>query len=251
MKKKQKLLSLITVVKNDVLNIEKTIKSIIKQKNKDVEFIIIDGKSNDGTIKIIKKYKNKIDKIVIEKDKCIYYAMNKGIKFSTGKYIGFCNSGDLIYKGGIKIILNHLKNNTDVLFATVKRHYLGKTVIKSGYNLFRLNYNFDFATSHSTGFYIKSKFHKILGLYDVSFKCSSDYDFYYRLLKNNKINVKSTPKNKVIGIVQKGGFSSTLSPIDHLNEETKIRIKNKQNFILILILYLNSLTKIFLKKIST
>lgn len=251
MKKKQKLLSLITVVKNDVLNIEKTIKSILRQKGKDVEFIIIDGKSSDGTIKIIKKYKNKIDKVVIEKDRGIYYAMNKGIKFSTGKYIGFCNSGDLINKGGIKIIVNHLKNDTDVLFATVKRHYLGKTVIKSGYNLLRLNYNFDFATSHSTGFYIKSKFHKVLGLYDVSFKCSSDYDFYYRLLKNNKINVKSTPKNKIIGIVQKGGFSSTLSPIDHLNEETKIRIKNKQNFILILIIYLNSLTKIFLKKIST
>ena len=251
MKKKQKLLSLITVVKNDVLNIEKTIKSIIKQKNKNVEFIIIDGKSNDGTIKIIKKYKNKIDKVVIEKDRGIYYAMNKGIKFSTGKYIGFCNSGDLINKGGIKIIVNHLKNDTDVLFATVKRHYLGKTVIKSGYNLLRLNYNFDFATSHSTGFYIKSKFHKVLGLYDISFKCSSDYDFYYRLLKNNKINIMSTPKNKIVGIVQKGGFSSTLSPIDHLNEETKIRVKNKQNFILILIIYINSLIKIFLKKIST
>lgn len=251
MKKKQKLLSLITVVKNDVLNIEKTIKSILRQKGKDVEFIIIDGKSSDGTIKIIKKYKNKIDKVVIEKDRGIYYAMNKGIKFSTGKYIGFCNSGDLINKGGIKIIINHLKNDTDVLFATVKRHYLGKTVIKSGYNLLRLNYNFDFATSHSTGFYIKSKFHNVLGLYDISFKCSSDYDFYYRLLKNNKINIMSTPKNKIVGIVQKGGFSSTLSPIDHLNEETKIRIKNKQNFILILIIYINSLIKIFLKKIST
>ena len=251
MKKKQKLLSLITVVKNDVLNIEKTIKSILRQKGKDVEFIIIDGKSSDGTIKIIKKYKNKIDKVVIEKDRGIYYAMNKGIKFSTGKYIGFCNSGDLINKGGIKIIINHFKNDTDVLFATVKRHYLGKTVIKSGYNLLRLNYNFDFATSHSTGFYIKSKFHNVLGLYDISFKCSSDYDFYYRLLKNNKINIMSTPKNKIVGIVQKGGFSSTLSPIDHLNEETKIRVKNKQNFILILIIYINSLIKIFLKKIST
>ena len=216
-----------------------------------MEFIVIDGKSSDGTIKIIKKYKNKIDKVVIEKDRGIYYAMNKGIKFSTGKYIGFCNSGDLINKGGIKIIINHLKNDTDVLFATVKRHYLGKTVIKSGYNLLRLNYNFDFATSHSTGFYIKSKFHKVLGLYDISFKCSSDYDFYYRLLKNNKINIMSTPKNKIVGIVQKGGFSSTLSPIDHLNEETKIRVKNKQNFILILIIYINSLIKIFLKKIST
>ena len=103
MKKKQKLLTIITVVKNDVFNIEKTIKSIISQKSKNVEFVVIDGKSNDGTIKVINKYKNKIDKIVIEKDNGIYHAMNKGIKFSKGKYIGFCNSGDLINKGGIKV----------------------------------------------------------------------------------------------------------------------------------------------------
>jgi glycosyltransferase involved in cell wall biosynthesis len=250
MKKKQKLLSIITVVKNDVLNIEKTIKSIIYQKNKDVEFIIVDGKSNDGTIKIINKYKKRIDKIVIEKDKGIYHAMNKGIKLSSGKYIGFCNSGDLINKGGIKIIIKNLINNIDVLFATVKRHYLGKTIIKSGYNLKRLNYNFDFATSHSTGFYVKSKFHKILGLYDTSFRCSSDYDFYYRLLKKNKINIRSTPVNKIIGIVQKGGFSSTLSPLGHIVEETKIRIKNKQNLIIILLIFVNAVVKSFFKYLT-
>ena len=57
MKKKRKLLSIVTVVKNDVRNIEKTIKSIITQKNKQIEYIVIDGKSNDGTSKIIKKYR--------------------------------------------------------------------------------------------------------------------------------------------------------------------------------------------------
>ena len=247
MKKKQKLLSIITVVKNDVLNIEKTIKSIIYQKSKDIEFIIIDGKSNDGTIKVINKYKNKIDKIIIEKDKGIYHAMNKGIKFSTGQYIGFCNSGDLINKGGIKVIIKNLFNNTDVLFATVKRHYLGKTIIKSGFNLKRLDYNFDFATSHSTGFYVKSKFHKTVGLYDTSFKCSSDYDFYYRLFKKSNINIRSTPMKKVVGIVQKGGFSSTLSPLDHIIEETKIRIKNNQNLIIIFVIFINALIKSFVK----
>ena len=247
MKKKQKLLTIITVVKNDVFNIEKTIKSIISQKSKNVEFVVIDGKSNDGTIKVINKYQNKIDKIIIEKDNGIYHAMNKGIKFSTGKYIGFCNSGDLINKGGIKAIIKSLLNNTDVLFATVKRHYLGKTVIKSGFDLKRLNYNFDFATSHSTGFYVKLKFHKTLGLYDTSFKCSSDYDFYYRLLKRRKIKIKSTPKNKIIGIVQKGGFSSTLSPMQHIIEETKIRIKNKQNLIIVFLIFFNATIKSFFK----
>ena len=251
MKNNKKLLSIITVVKNDVDNIEKTIKSIISQKNYKIEYIVIDGKSIDGTNKVINKYKKKIDKVIIEKDNGIYHAMNKGIQVARGKYIGFCNCGDLINKDGIKIIINNLNKNKDVLFATVKRHYLGKTIIKSGYNLKRLNYNFDFATSHSTGFYIKLRLHKIFGNYDTNFKCSSDYDFYYRLLKNQNITIKSTPKNKIVGIVQKGGYSSTLSPLEHLNEEIRIRIKNKQNYLFLFMIYINALIKILIKKIST
>lgn len=244
----KKLLSLVTIVKNDVINIEKTIKSIISQKNNLIEYIIIDGFSMDGTFEKINKYKNKIDKVIRQKDNGIYDAMNKGIKYSKGEFIGFCNSGDIIDYGGIKFLIHNLNNKTDVLFATVKRNYIGKTIIKSGYNLKRLNYNFDFATSHSTGFYVKKKLHKKIGLYDTSFKCSSDYDFYYRLFKKNKLNIKFTKKNKIIGIVKKGGFSSTFSPIDHLNEETKIRFKNQQNLLFIGIIYINALFKIFIKK---
>ena len=177
--------------------------------------------------------------------------MNKGIKFSSGKYIGFCNSGDVITKNSIKILIKNLASNTDVLFATVKRHYLGKTIIKSGYNLNRLKYNFDFATAHSTGFYVKTKLHKVKGVYDTKFKCSSDYDFYYRILKDQTLKIESTPKNKIIGVVQRGGFSSTLSPLDHLMEETKIRLKNKKNLPLIFMIYINTLVKIFIKKIFT
>ena len=86
---KKKLLSVITVVKNDAINIEKTIKSIISQKNQDVEYLLIDGKSSDGTLQRAKKFRNKIDKIISNKDKGIYDAMNIGIKNSSGKYIGF------------------------------------------------------------------------------------------------------------------------------------------------------------------
>ena len=107
-KKNKKLLTIITVVKNDVLNIEKTIKSIITQKNRNIEYIIIDGNSKDGTINKIKKYKKSIDKISAKNDKGIYDAMNKGIKLAKGKYLGFCNSGDIIRKNGIKLILKKL-----------------------------------------------------------------------------------------------------------------------------------------------
>ena len=95
---KKKLLSIITVVKNDAINIEKTIKSIISQKNQDVEYLLIDGKSSDGTLQRAQRYHNKIDKIISSKDRGIYDAMNIGIKNSSGKYIGFCNSGDVLKK---------------------------------------------------------------------------------------------------------------------------------------------------------
>ena len=247
---KKKLLSVITVVKNDAINVEKTIKSIISQKNQDVEYLLIDGKSSDGTLQRAKKFRNKIDKIISNKDKGIYDAMNIGIKNSSGKYIGFCNSGDVLKKNSLKTITKFLKKDIDVLFTTVKRNYTGEYIIKSGYNLNRLKYNFDFATSHSTGFYIKKKFHNKIGLYDLSFKCSADYDFYLRLFKNKNILIKSTPKNKIIGEVQSGGFSSKLSPLQHLNEETRIRNKNNENIILIFIIYLNTFIKIFLKKLN-
>ena len=100
------LLSIITVVKNDEKNIQKTIKSIISQKNVKYEYIIIDGKSTDNTLKKILKYKSKINKIISKKDKGIYDAMNKGLKIANGEVIVFCNSGDFFYKNSFSLYIN-------------------------------------------------------------------------------------------------------------------------------------------------
>ena len=90
--------SIITVVKNDQNNIEKTIKSVLDQKQySNVEYIVIEGNSSDNSLSIINKYKDVIDKIISEKDTGIYDAMNKGILHCTGNIIAFCNSGDTLY----------------------------------------------------------------------------------------------------------------------------------------------------------
>ncbi len=244
-----KKISLITVVKDDDQNIKKTLESIIKQKSNLVEYIVIDGKSKDGTLKILNEYKKKIDLIISEKDKGIYDAMNKGIKLCSGKIVGFCNSGDIIFPGSIKIILNNFsKKKLDILFATVKRNYRGGVVIKSGFNINRIFYNFDFATSHSTGFYMKREIHNEVGLYDTKFKLSADYDMYLRLVLKNKYKFGSTPKKRLIGEMKGGGYSSKFSFFDHLNEESKIRFKNKQNKFYILLIYINACIKFFIKK---
>ena len=92
----QPKLSVITVVYNDVKGIERTMLSVLNQTYLNIEYILIDGLSTDGTLDIIKKYQDRI-KSIIEKDAGIYDAMNKGLAIATGDYILFMNSGDEIY----------------------------------------------------------------------------------------------------------------------------------------------------------
>jgi hypothetical protein len=137
----------------------------------------------------------------------------------------------------------------DFIFGTVKRHYTTNTIIKSGYNKFRLNYNFDFATSHSTGFFIKLDSLKNVGNFNTKYKCSSDYDFYYRAIIKKELKGISTSKNKLIGIMKSGGHSSKISFFQHLFEETRIRYDNKQNLLIILLIFCNAMIKFGIKKI--
>jgi hypothetical protein len=104
------LITVVTVVFNGVKTLEETIKSIINQTYPNVEYIIIDGGSTDGTLDIIKKYEDAIDYWVSESDKGIYDAMNKGIKLAVGMWINFMNSGDKLYnKNTVKIVSGFLK----------------------------------------------------------------------------------------------------------------------------------------------
>tara|TARA_B100000242_G_scaffold287333_1_gene254000 strand:+ start:621 stop:1385 length:765 start_codon:yes stop_codon:yes gene_type:complete len=243
--------SIITVVKNDEKNIQKTIESILNQTFKNFEYIIIDGKSEDSTLSLINKYKDKINFIISEKDDGIYFAMNKGAKIASGEFVVYVNSGDTLTANALKIIQRKIneKPNIDFVFGTVKRHYTKDTLIKFGFNKKKLIYNFDFATSHSTGFYLrKSKFQE-LGFFNTKYKCSADYDVYYKMLISNNAEGTFTDKQDLIGEVSSGGYSSKLSFIDHLIEEMRIRFDNKQNFFLIIFIFFNALIKNGLKKI--
>src|SRR5476651_671654 len=93
----QPKLSVITIVYNNVRDIERTMLSVLNQTYPNIEYIIIDGASTDGTLAIIKKYESQIAKLISEKDGGIYYAMNKGLAVATGDYVLFMNSGDEFY----------------------------------------------------------------------------------------------------------------------------------------------------------
>jgi glycosyltransferase involved in cell wall biosynthesis len=99
--RRKPVVTIITVVRNGEKTLEKTILSIINQTYNNIEYIIIDGSSSDGTLDIIKKYEDKIDYWISEKDEGIYYAMNKGIALAVGEWINFMNSGDCFYNNEV------------------------------------------------------------------------------------------------------------------------------------------------------
>ena len=104
---KKPLISIITVVLNDKDNIEKTILSVLNQNYKNIQYIIIDGGSSDGTIDIIKKYEKNIGFWISEKDEGIYDAFNKGLKHTNGDLIGFTNSGDTLTNESLDYLVDY------------------------------------------------------------------------------------------------------------------------------------------------
>lgn len=90
-------LSVITIVYNNVRHIERTVKSVVNQTYPNIQYIVIDGASTDGTLQVLNQYRDHISQLISEPDKGIYDAMNKGLRMATGDYVLFMNSGDEIY----------------------------------------------------------------------------------------------------------------------------------------------------------
>jgi len=125
-------ITIITICKNSEKTIEKTINSIINQNYNNLEYIIIDGNSEDKTNNIIEKYKKCFPIIHIsENDKGIYNAMNKGVNISSGDWINFMNSGDTFYdKNTLKLIEKYLDNSYDIIYGNTEIIYKDFKIIK-------------------------------------------------------------------------------------------------------------------------
>ena len=231
----KKFFSIITVVLNSKNNLSETIKCLRDQKFKDFEYIVIDGGSSDGTVNVIKNNLDIISFYKSEKDKGIYDAINKGLDYCNGKYIGVLNAGDKYTIDGLKIINKYLIDTKyDFIFGSVM-----KKVLRYGYRKKRILWNFDFYSSHSSGFFIKNESQKKIGYYNLKYKISSDYDLFYKMIVKNKMVGISTKKNELIGIWKTGeSYSSRMDFIDHLSEETLIRLDNRQNIVIVFFIYL-------------
>jgi len=171
-------ISVITIVYNDIDNIESTILSVVNQTYKDIEYIIIDGGSTDGTVDVIKKYASHINYWVSESDKGIYDAMNKGIYVATGEWICFMNSGDTFVSDST--IENCFKTpiplNVGVLYGQTLYKKAGEKKIKANSPLHTISYKTPFC--HQSTF-IKNNGDKIV--FDLKYRIAADYALLYNL----------------------------------------------------------------------
>ena len=245
---KKPLFSLITVVLNNEKFLEKTIQSVLNQKIKNFEYIIIDGGSSDNSLKIIKKYEKKISYWVSEKDMGLYDAFNKGMRLAKGNFIGIINSDDVYTSNALLIISKYIKKNLsiDFIFGSVKKHW----GILSGYRPNKIKYSWGFYSSHSTGFFIKRDSAKKVGLYNTIYKYHADYDYFYRMIVHNQMKGIASKKNEIVGIFRRGGFSSTIHFRKMFFEELKIRYNNNQNIFEIIIIAIYKFFKHFNKLIK-
>lgn len=233
-------ISIITATKNSEKFLTQNILSVKSQKYKNFEHIIIDGNSKDNTIKIVNFHKRSIKFIKNKNDKGLYHAMNVGIKKSTGDIIGILNSDDIYFKNTLKIVNQYFNKHRDLdfLFGSVYKHKL-----LSGYNPNIVNWSFGFYTTHSVGFFIKKKSQLKVGLYNLKYKYSADYDLFLRMIKKFKLKGLSTKKSEIFGKFRPGGLSSKISFLDYLTECNKIRLNNGQNFVQVYFIFIIRILK--------
>ena len=189
-------ISIITVSFNAAKTIEQTISSVVNQTYKNIEFIIIDGGSTDGTVDIIKKYHDKIAFWCSEPDKGIYDAMNKGIKKSTGDYIQIIGSDDCLYsRDTIQNVVDSIDDETDIFSAArfevdeeKKIQILTTNESAKYYKRGVLPW------MPHTGIFVKGSYMK-KNLFDTAYKIAADYKFILQAYmdKNVKFQYEDFP----------------------------------------------------------
>ncbi len=209
-----------------------SIKSVLDQKYPNMEFIVVDGNSGNSTIKILKKFNNKIDFWLSENDKGLWDAWNKGFKLSSGKFVGIVDSSNILYPNAIKILAKYIVKNKkiDFICGTVKKD--GR--LYGGYNPKDIYKKFNVIPSSVVGFFIKKSSLKRVGLLNLKYKIQSDYDLLYRMIVTHKLKGMHTRGNEVFGDLGYSGFSKEHNYLKTLFNEAKIRFNNKQNIFLII-----------------
>ena len=223
------MISIITATFNSAKTLKDTIQSVLRQTNKDFEYLIIDGGSTDETIDIVKSYESEFSgrlKWVSEKDQGIYDAMNKGIKMASGDVVGILNSDDYFTSDDIlQTVDNAFKSHEiDAIYGDI--HFIRdgnpqKCIRYYSSRMFRPFWlRFGFMPAHPS-FYCKREVFEKAGLYSLDYKIGADYEMMVRLFK--KYRIKSQYINKDFVTMRTGGASNNnvRSRITLINEDVK------------------------------
>lgn len=206
-------ISVITVCRNAEKYIEKAVQSVVSQTYKDLEYIIIDGNSQDGTKAIIEQYHNRISRFISEPDSGIYNAMNKGLRFAKGDYIGFLNADDyFVDENVIEDVVYFLTAHPDCDFVYGNlevRYASGKTIlVKSQPPEKMFDEMICGCLPHQASFAKADLFFSRVGLFNEGNKISSDYEWFLRLVYNETVKLCHYPRT--IASYYSGGLSSQI-----------------------------------------
>lgn len=205
-------ISIITVVYNNEKTIKDALNSVLGQTYKDIEYIIIDGKSKDNTVSIIKEYENKLGYFISEKDFGIYDAMNKGIKVASGDIIGILNSDDLYQDSTVleAVMTQFIQNPAlDIVYGDlvyVKSDNVDKVIRNWQSNAYHTNFFENGNVPPHPSLFVKKKVYEEAGHFNLDFKLAADYEFMLRIFK--KHNFKSNYINKTIVRMRLGGATN-------------------------------------------
>ncbi len=217
--KMKKGISIVTIVLNGENEIEETILGVLNQNFSNLEYIVIDGGSTDGTMKIIDKYKKNIDKVVSGKDGGIYQAINKGIGLCTHELVGLIHSGDRYEKDVLSTVYKLFKQtDSDVIYGDIiaverDSQMSIDTILVGNHALLKKR----MSTPHPATF-IKLAVYKEVRMYNCEYKIAADYDLLLELFcKGHSFHYS----NKILATFQQDGISST-----------NIFLRFKENFVI-------------------
>jgi len=203
--------SIITAVYNNVDTVENAVRSFMAQDYPSTEYIVIDGKSDDGTVRVLEEYNDQIDQLISEPDQGMYDALNKGIKIASGDIIGILNADDIFENEGVvSEVVDAFKNEkVDCVFgdvAFVKSTNPGKIIryySSSKWHPKRLAWGY--MPAHPSVF-VKKEVFKQYGYYKTDYQIAADYEWLIRILKVNRCRYRYL--NKLMVRMRMGGKST-------------------------------------------
>ncbi|MEO5984833.1 MAG: glycosyltransferase family 2 protein [Ferruginibacter sp.] len=220
-------ISIITINLNNVAGLQKTMSSVFKQTFKDIEYIIIDGDSNDGSKKLITEKEDKLSYWISEKDSGVYNAMNKGIKKASGKYLLFLNSGDYLVDENILSKVSNELDGTGIIYGNV---FLIESPRSSWTGVYPSRLSFqhfvDSSLPHPSSFIKRCVFDEV-GYYDERLKIVADWKFFVDAIC--KFNVSYKHLDLTVSVFSLDGLSSLPANKVLIEEEKNAVFKNDYN----------------------